>query len=102
MEDPESEGAAPPPGLSSLLPPREFLRSRKGQLLLAESVRTGHGAGGLREPPPGQRDPGGLRRTHLARAAPCAAEGREGQRLRADGKQPGETGEQLRGKTGEQ
>ncbi|XP_032925231.1 CKLF-like MARVEL transmembrane domain-containing protein 3 isoform X1 [Catharus ustulatus] len=38
MEDPESEGAAPPPGLSSLLPPREFLRSRKGQLLLAESV----------------------------------------------------------------
>ncbi|KAM3665351.1 CKLF-like MARVEL transmembrane domain-containing protein 3 isoform X1 [Ammospiza nelsoni] len=38
MEDPESEGTAPPPGLSSLLPPREFLRSRKGQLLLAESV----------------------------------------------------------------
>uniref|UniRef100_A0A8C3P268 CKLF like MARVEL transmembrane domain containing 3 n=1 Tax=Cyanoderma ruficeps TaxID=181631 RepID=A0A8C3P268_9PASS len=38
MEDPESAGAPAAPGLSSLLPPREFLRSRKGQLLLAESV----------------------------------------------------------------
>uniref|UniRef100_A0A674GLU4 CKLF like MARVEL transmembrane domain containing 3 n=1 Tax=Taeniopygia guttata TaxID=59729 RepID=A0A674GLU4_TAEGU len=38
MEDPEPAGAAPAPGLSSLLPSRELLRSRKGQLLLAESV----------------------------------------------------------------
>ncbi|NXC13250.1 CKLF3 protein, partial [Corythaeola cristata] len=39
MEEPEPAGAAaPPPGLRSLLPPREFLCSRKGQLLLAESV----------------------------------------------------------------
>ncbi|KAM7101142.1 LOW QUALITY PROTEIN: CKLF-like MARVEL transmembrane domain-containing protein 3 [Ciconia maguari] len=40
MEEPEPEpaGAASPPGLRSLLPPREFLCSRKGQLLLAESV----------------------------------------------------------------
>ncbi|RLV96416.1 hypothetical protein DV515_00012624 [Chloebia gouldiae] len=37
MEDPEAAGAAPAPGLSSLLPSRELLRSRKGQLLLAES-----------------------------------------------------------------
>uniref|UniRef100_A0A674GVJ6 CKLF like MARVEL transmembrane domain containing 3 n=1 Tax=Taeniopygia guttata TaxID=59729 RepID=A0A674GVJ6_TAEGU len=37
MEDPEPAGAAPAPGLSSLLPSRELLRSRKGQLLLAES-----------------------------------------------------------------
>ncbi|XP_075571701.1 CKLF-like MARVEL transmembrane domain-containing protein 3 [Pelecanus crispus] len=39
MEEPEPAGAAaPPPGLRSLLPPREFLCSRKGLLLLAESV----------------------------------------------------------------
>uniref|UniRef100_A0A803VFB7 CKLF like MARVEL transmembrane domain containing 3 n=1 Tax=Ficedula albicollis TaxID=59894 RepID=A0A803VFB7_FICAL len=38
MEDPEPEGAAPPPGLRSVLPSREFLCSGKGQLLLAESV----------------------------------------------------------------
>ncbi|KAM9228263.1 CKLF-like MARVEL transmembrane domain-containing protein 3 [Leptosomus discolor] len=39
MEEPEPAGpSAPPPGLRSLLPPREFLCSRKGQLLLAESV----------------------------------------------------------------
>ncbi|KAJ7408753.1 CKLF-like MARVEL transmembrane domain-containing protein 3 [Pitangus sulphuratus] len=37
MEEPEPAGAAQP-GLRSLLPPREFLGSRKGQLLLAESV----------------------------------------------------------------
>ncbi|NXY84536.1 CKLF3 protein, partial [Alcedo cyanopectus] len=39
MEEPEPSGAAaPPPGLRSFLPPREFLCSRKGQLLLAEAV----------------------------------------------------------------
>uniref|UniRef100_A0A8B9BZG1 CKLF like MARVEL transmembrane domain containing 3 n=2 Tax=Anser TaxID=8842 RepID=A0A8B9BZG1_9AVES len=39
MEEPEPGAeAAAPPGLRSLLPPREFLGSRKGQLLLAESV----------------------------------------------------------------
>ncbi|NXF84220.1 CKLF3 protein, partial [Sclerurus mexicanus] len=37
MEEPEPAGPAQP-GLRSLLPPRELLRSRKGQLLLAESV----------------------------------------------------------------
>uniref|UniRef100_A0A8C9FTQ2 MARVEL domain-containing protein n=1 Tax=Pavo cristatus TaxID=9049 RepID=A0A8C9FTQ2_PAVCR len=37
MEEPEAN-AEPPPGLRSLLPPREFLCSRKGQLLLAEAV----------------------------------------------------------------
>ncbi|KAH1181334.1 hypothetical protein KIL84_005060 [Mauremys mutica] len=35
-EDPDAQ--APPPGLRTLLPSREFLCSRKGQLLLAESV----------------------------------------------------------------
>uniref|UniRef100_A0A8V0XZR0 CKLF like MARVEL transmembrane domain containing 3 n=1 Tax=Gallus gallus TaxID=9031 RepID=A0A8V0XZR0_CHICK len=38
MEEPEANAEPPPPGLRSLLPPREFLCSRKGQLLLAESV----------------------------------------------------------------
>ncbi|XP_025963376.1 CKLF-like MARVEL transmembrane domain-containing protein 3 isoform X2 [Dromaius novaehollandiae] len=40
MEEPEPAGAAaaPPPGLGALLPSRDLLRSRKGQLLLAESV----------------------------------------------------------------
>lgn len=37
MEEPEANAEPPPPGLRSLLPPREFLCSRKGQLLLAES-----------------------------------------------------------------
>ncbi|XP_072202632.1 CKLF-like MARVEL transmembrane domain-containing protein 3 [Excalfactoria chinensis] len=37
MEEPGAN-AEPPPGLRSLLPPREFLCSRKGQLLLAEAV----------------------------------------------------------------
>uniref|UniRef100_A0A8C8RAH4 CKLF like MARVEL transmembrane domain containing 3 n=1 Tax=Pelusios castaneus TaxID=367368 RepID=A0A8C8RAH4_9SAUR len=41
MDEPASEepdGPAPPPGLHALLPSREFVCSRKGQLLLAESV----------------------------------------------------------------
>ncbi|XP_062442788.1 CKLF-like MARVEL transmembrane domain-containing protein 3 isoform X1 [Rhea pennata] len=39
MEQPEPAGAAAaPPGVRALLPPAELLRSRKGQLLLAESV----------------------------------------------------------------
>uniref|UniRef100_A0A8C6Z1S1 CKLF like MARVEL transmembrane domain containing 3 n=1 Tax=Nothoprocta perdicaria TaxID=30464 RepID=A0A8C6Z1S1_NOTPE len=37
MEQPEAEGAAEP-GLRALLSPHDLLRSRKGQLLLAESV----------------------------------------------------------------
>ncbi|XP_075290351.1 CKLF-like MARVEL transmembrane domain-containing protein 3 [Opisthocomus hoazin] len=36
MEEPGP--AAPPPALRALLPPRDFLCSRKGQLLLAEAV----------------------------------------------------------------
>ncbi|XP_064315668.1 CKLF-like MARVEL transmembrane domain-containing protein 3 isoform X1 [Phalacrocorax carbo] len=39
MAEAEPAGAAPPPpGLGSLLPAREFLGSRKSQLLVAESV----------------------------------------------------------------
>ncbi|XP_068116026.1 CKLF-like MARVEL transmembrane domain-containing protein 3 [Hyperolius riggenbachi] len=41
MEDPETaeeQPGAPRPGLSALIPSREFLMSRKGQLLLAEWV----------------------------------------------------------------
>ncbi|XP_074957459.1 CKLF-like MARVEL transmembrane domain-containing protein 3 isoform X2 [Phalacrocorax aristotelis] len=39
MAEAEPAGAAPPPpGLGSLLPAREFLGSRKSQLLLTESV----------------------------------------------------------------
>ena len=42
MEEPGAN-AEPPPGLRSLLPPREFLCSRKGRLLLAEAVRAAGG-----------------------------------------------------------
>lgn len=42
MEEPAAN-AEPPPGLRSLLPPREFLCSRKGRLLLAEAVRAAGG-----------------------------------------------------------
>lgn len=63
MEQPEPAGAAaPPPALRSLLPPREFLCARKGQLLLAESVRA---AAALRR--------GGTRRGRMAAPRPRAA-----------------------------
>lgn len=96
MEDPEPAGAAPAPGLSSLLPSRELLRSRKGQLLLAESVRTGHrgrgaagaiaGAAGTRAGSAGPTRPGPL---------PVRL---SGERSAAEGKQPrGKVGNNNRG-----
>lgn len=73
MEEPEPAGAAPPPGLRSLLPPREFLCSRKGQLLLAESVRAG--AAGKRGPRGGGSDGCGRGGGPQPPGAPCVSPG---------------------------
>lgn len=76
MEDPESAGAPAAPGLSSLLPPREFLRSRKGQLLLAESVRTGQrGRGAAGAAPEAAETSAGSARPTCPGPLPCVAEG---------------------------
>lgn len=76
MEDPESAGAPAAPGLSSLLPPREFLRSRKGQLLLAESVRTGQrGRGAAGAAPEAAETSAGSAGPTCPGPLPCVAEG---------------------------
>lgn len=74
MEEPEANAEPPPPGLRSLLPPREFLCSRKGQLLLAESVRAAGGAAGGRLS--GDRRAAGRGGERQRRCGPAGLEGR--------------------------
>lgn len=74
MEEPGANAEPPPPGLRSLLPPREFLCSRKGQLLLAESVRAAGGAAGGRLS--GDRRAAGRGGERQRRCGPAGLEGR--------------------------